>query len=163
MDTTIRQRTYEFEIHFEEAQDDRALLRARINTLFKDRPDNHHTAMLMDREAMYYRKAYAFFMDRSSAIASHKMAPKKRTMRATPSTTTTPTTNVTNAQLQALIDRGIAAALAEHDADRSRNGDNSNDSGTDGRRQMTKTVRKQLGEILPASIEVIAQLIEQRQ
>nr|GEZ11873.1 reverse transcriptase domain-containing protein [Tanacetum cinerariifolium] len=29
---------------------------------------------------------------------------------------------------QALIDRGFAAALAERDADRSRNGDNSNDS-----------------------------------
>nr|GFC00529.1 hypothetical protein [Tanacetum cinerariifolium] len=31
----------------------------------------------------------------------------------------------------------VAAALAEHDADRSRNGDNSNDSGIGGRRQMT--------------------------
>nr|GEZ97929.1 hypothetical protein [Tanacetum cinerariifolium] len=36
-----------------------------------------------------------------------------------------------------LIDRGVAAALAERDADRSRNGDNSNDSGTGGRRQTT--------------------------
>nr|GEX33875.1 reverse transcriptase domain-containing protein [Tanacetum cinerariifolium] len=37
----------------------------------------------------------------------------------------------------ALIDRGVAAALAERDADRSRNGDNINDSGTGGRRQTT--------------------------
>nr|GEU36415.1 putative reverse transcriptase domain-containing protein [Tanacetum cinerariifolium] len=51
-----------------------------------------------------------------------KMAPKKRTTRATPTTTTTPTTTVTNAQLQDLIDWGVAAALAERDADRSRNG-----------------------------------------
>nr|GEW24434.1 hypothetical protein [Tanacetum cinerariifolium] len=65
------------------------------------------------------------------------MAPKKRTTRATPATTTTPTTTITNAQLQTLIDRGIVAALAEHDADMSRNGDNSNDSGTGGKRQMT--------------------------
>nr|GEZ78256.1 hypothetical protein [Tanacetum cinerariifolium] len=65
------------------------------------------------------------------------MAPKKRTARATPATTTTPTTTVIDAQLQALIDRGIAAALAERDADRSRNGDNSNDSGIYGRRQVT--------------------------
>nr|GFA16040.1 putative reverse transcriptase domain-containing protein [Tanacetum cinerariifolium] len=50
---------------------------------------------------------------------------------------TTPTTTITNAQLQALIDRGVAAALAKHDADRSRNGDNNNDSGIDRRRQMT--------------------------
>nr|GEW01726.1 hypothetical protein [Tanacetum cinerariifolium] len=50
------------------------------------------------------------------------MAPKKRTTRATPATTTTPTITITNAQLQALIDRGVAAALAKHDADGSMNG-----------------------------------------
>nr|GEU43991.1 hypothetical protein [Tanacetum cinerariifolium] len=76
-------------------------------------------------------------MDRSSAIEAYvrtletqKMAPKKRTIRATPATPTTPTTTITNAQLQALIDRGVATALAERDVDMSRNGDNSNDSGT---------------------------------
>nr|GFC55373.1 hypothetical protein [Tanacetum cinerariifolium] len=49
----------------------RVLLRARVNTLFKDRPDHRRTAMLMDREAMYSRKAWAFSMDRSSAITAH--------------------------------------------------------------------------------------------
>nr|GEV34095.1 putative reverse transcriptase domain-containing protein [Tanacetum cinerariifolium] len=134
----------EFEIHFEEAQDNRALLRARVNTLFRDRPDHCRTTMLMDREAMHAHEAWAYSVDRSSAIAAHvrtletqKMAPKKRTTRATPATTTTPTITITNAQLQALIDRGVAVALAERDADRSRNGDNSNDSGTGRRRQMT--------------------------
>nr|GEU66406.1 putative reverse transcriptase domain-containing protein [Tanacetum cinerariifolium] len=159
-----------------------------------DRPDNRHTAMLMDREAMYACEAWAFSKDMSSAITAHvktletqvvaliaqtsslqtqltttlrrveileardpepqegpgeagnswlscmvinKMAPKKRTTRATPATTTTPTTTITNAQLQALIGQGVAAALAERDANRSRNGDNNNDSGTCGRRQMT--------------------------
>nr|GEW27920.1 hypothetical protein [Tanacetum cinerariifolium] len=166
LDTTVRQRTDEFEVRFEDAQFDRAPLRARVNTLFRDRPDHRRIAMLMDREAMYSRKAWAFSMDRSSAIAAHvrtletqvaalitqttslqtqltttlgrieKMAPKKRTTRATPATITTPTTTVTNAQLHALIDRGVAAALAEYDADRSKNGDNSNDSGTGGRRKM---------------------------
>nr|GEV94290.1 integrase, catalytic region, zinc finger, CCHC-type, peptidase aspartic, catalytic [Tanacetum cinerariifolium] len=53
LDTTIRQQTDEFEIRLEEAQDDRTLLRARVNTLFRDRPDHHRTTMLMDREAMY--------------------------------------------------------------------------------------------------------------
>nr|GFA43749.1 hypothetical protein [Tanacetum cinerariifolium] len=185
LDTTVRQRTDEFEVRFEDAQFDRALLRAQVNTLFRDKPDH---------QAMYSREAWAFSMDRSSTIAAHvrtletqvaalitqttsmqtqltttlgrikvleardpepqegpaeagsswlscmvinKMAPKKRTMRATPATATTPTTTITNAQLQALIDRGIAAALAERDADRSRNGDNSNDSGTGKRRKMT--------------------------
>nr|GFD10751.1 hypothetical protein [Tanacetum cinerariifolium] len=65
------------------------------------------------------------------------MEPKKRTTRATPANATTPTRTIINAQLQALIDQGVAVALAEHDADRSKNGDNSNDSGTGGRRKMT--------------------------
>nr|GFD35156.1 reverse transcriptase domain-containing protein [Tanacetum cinerariifolium] len=51
-----------------------------------------------------------------------KMAPKKRTTRATPATATTSTTTITNAQLQALIDRGVAAVLAECNANRSMNG-----------------------------------------
>ncbi|GJR93236.1 putative reverse transcriptase domain-containing protein [Tanacetum coccineum] len=60
------------------------------------------------------------------------MAPK-RTTRSTPVTTTpaptaTTTTSVTNAQLQAMIDQGVTAALAARDANR--NGDDSHTSGT---------------------------------
>nr|GEU63013.1 reverse transcriptase domain-containing protein [Tanacetum cinerariifolium] len=65
-----------------------------------------------------------------------KIEPKKRTTRATPATTTTPTTTVTDAQLQALIDRGVATALAKRDADRCRDGDNSHGSGIGERRQV---------------------------
>nr|GEV54920.1 putative reverse transcriptase domain-containing protein [Tanacetum cinerariifolium] len=101
-------RTDESEIRFEEAQDDRALLRARVNTLFRDRPDHCRTAMLFDREAMYAREVWAGSEDRSVAITAY-----------------------------ALIDRVVVAALAERDADRCRNGDNSNYSGTSGRRQVT--------------------------
>ncbi|GKF34382.1 hypothetical protein Tco_0107582 [Tanacetum coccineum] len=60
------------------------------------------------------------------------MPPKRRTTRATPA----PTTIVTDAQLQALIDQGVVAALAERDASRTRDGDNSHGSGTGGRRQV---------------------------
>ncbi|GJS19623.1 putative reverse transcriptase domain-containing protein [Tanacetum coccineum] len=59
------------------------------------------------------------------------MAPK-RTTRSTPVTPTpnaTPTTTVTEAQLQALIDQGVAAAMAEAEASRVRNGYNNNGSG----------------------------------
>ncbi|GJT80643.1 putative reverse transcriptase domain-containing protein, partial [Tanacetum coccineum] len=69
------------------------------------------------------------------------MPPKRRTTRATPATTTAPTTTVTDAQLQALIDQGVAAALAECDASRSRDGDNSHGSGT-GRRRQVPTQRE---------------------
>ncbi|GJT82647.1 putative reverse transcriptase domain-containing protein [Tanacetum coccineum] len=54
-----------------------------------------------------------------------KMPPKRRT--TTTSATTTP---MTDAQIKELIERGVAAALAERDADRRRNSDDSHDSGT---------------------------------
>ncbi|GJU97281.1 putative reverse transcriptase domain-containing protein [Tanacetum coccineum] len=64
------------------------------------------------------------------------MAPKRAT-RSTPVTTTpaptaTTTTSVTNAQLQAMIDQGVTAALAARNANR--NGDDSHTSRTGGRR-----------------------------
>ncbi|GJT67627.1 putative reverse transcriptase domain-containing protein [Tanacetum coccineum] len=153
LDTTVRQRTEEFQ----------------------------RTALALDREAVYARIAWTSSEERSAAIEAHvrtleaqvatlitqttslqtrlttalgriatleardpeprngqlrpgcrtifvwrkKMLPTRRTTRATPATTTAPTTTVTEAQLQALIDQGVAAALAERDASRSRDGDNS--------------------------------------
>nr|GEW90520.1 putative reverse transcriptase domain-containing protein [Tanacetum cinerariifolium] len=70
LDMTVRQRTDEFEIRFEETQDDRALLRARVSTLFRDRLDHRRTAAL-DREAMYARETWVGFEDRSPAISAH--------------------------------------------------------------------------------------------
>nr|GFC91891.1 hypothetical protein [Tanacetum cinerariifolium] len=43
LDSTVRQRTDEFEVRLEDAQFDRALLRARVNTLYRDRPDHRRT------------------------------------------------------------------------------------------------------------------------
>ncbi|GJV62054.1 hypothetical protein Tco_1468154 [Tanacetum coccineum] len=45
-------------------------------------------------------------------------------------------TPMNDAQIKALIARGVAYALAERDADKSRNGDDNHDSGSDGRRRM---------------------------
>ncbi|GKB34953.1 reverse transcriptase domain-containing protein [Tanacetum coccineum] len=69
------------------------------------------------------------------------MAPKKRTTRLNPETTTTipATTSVTNAQLQAMIDQGVIAALAARDAIRSTNGEDSHNSGTNVRRNKRAT------------------------
>ncbi|GKG50395.1 hypothetical protein Tco_0521495, partial [Tanacetum coccineum] len=44
---------------------------------------------------------------------------------------------MTDAQLKALMAQGVANALPERDADKSRNGDDSHDSGSDGRRRMS--------------------------
>nr|GEU60778.1 reverse transcriptase domain-containing protein [Tanacetum cinerariifolium] len=113
LDTTDRQRTDEFEARFKDAQFDRALLRARVNALFRDRPDHHRTAILIDREPMYSREACAFSMDRKARDPEPQEGPTEAGSSC------------------------VAAALAERDADRSKNGDNNNDSGTGGRREMT--------------------------
>ncbi|GKC88407.1 hypothetical protein Tco_1149056, partial [Tanacetum coccineum] len=65
-----------------------------------------------------------------------KMAPMKRTTGLNPKTTTTTpaTTSVTNAQLKAMIDQGITAALVARDADRNTNGDDSHILGAGVRR-----------------------------
>ncbi|GJZ22837.1 putative reverse transcriptase domain-containing protein [Tanacetum coccineum] len=66
------------------------------------------------------------------------MAPKRKTTRLNPGATPTPvtdthtTTSVTNAQIQAMINEGVTAALAARDA--TRNGDDSHTSGTGARR-----------------------------
>ncbi|GJU52481.1 putative reverse transcriptase domain-containing protein [Tanacetum coccineum] len=69
------------------------------------------------------------------------MAPKKRTTRLNPETTTTTpaTTSVTNAQLQAMIDQGVTAALAARDAIRSTNGEDNHNSRTGVRRNERAT------------------------
>nr|GFA75587.1 hypothetical protein [Tanacetum cinerariifolium] len=87
---------------------------------------------------------YGFFSsDYLSCIAYYvlrKMAPKKaapkRTTRLNPGATSNPnqapsttTTTVTNAQLQAMIDQGVNAALAARDANRT--GDDIHTSGTE--------------------------------
>nr|GEV63876.1 hypothetical protein [Tanacetum cinerariifolium] len=66
--TTIRQDTKEFQVRFE---DNRTFLRARVNTLFKDRRYHCHTVMLFDREATYARRAWISSEDRSATIEAH--------------------------------------------------------------------------------------------
>ncbi|GJY70219.1 hypothetical protein Tco_0473922 [Tanacetum coccineum] len=59
------------------------------------------------------------------------MAPKRttRSTRVPPVTPASNTTIVTKAQLQALINQGVVAAMAEAEASRVRNGDDNNSSG----------------------------------
>ncbi|GJW69944.1 hypothetical protein Tco_0126861 [Tanacetum coccineum] len=74
-----------------------------------------------------------------TSISRLKMAPKRRTTRATPVTDTPTTTSVTNAQLQAMIDQGVTTALAARDA--TKNGDDSHTLGT-GVRRNERVVRE---------------------
>ncbi|GJV72045.1 putative reverse transcriptase domain-containing protein [Tanacetum coccineum] len=69
------------------------------------------------------------------------MAPKRRSMRlnpeTTPAATAATTTTVTNAQLQAMIDQGVTAVLAAHDANT--NGVDNHNLGTGARRNERAT------------------------
>ncbi|GJS57595.1 putative reverse transcriptase domain-containing protein [Tanacetum coccineum] len=61
--------------------------------------------------------------------APEEAAPKRAT-RSNTAPKTTNITSVTNAQLLAMIDQGVTAALAARDADRNTKGDDSHNSGT---------------------------------
>nr|GEW07590.1 hypothetical protein [Tanacetum cinerariifolium] len=112
--TTVRLDTDEIYKRLDDAQDDRAWVQ------FMDASDTARAEVV---------SLCTTVLAQESEIAGlwAKIVPK-RTTRSTPATTTTTTTTVTDAQLKALIDQGIANALAARDADRSRNGKDSHDS-----------------------------------
>nr|GFB10532.1 reverse transcriptase domain-containing protein [Tanacetum cinerariifolium] len=131
---SVRQDTDEIYMRLNDAHDDRLLMSGQLNSLGRDRRTHARTTRLMESEARASQEAWVQSMDASDTTRSEKMAPK-RTTRSSPATTTTTTTPVTNAQLKALIDQGIADALEACDVDRSRNSEDSHDSGTGVRRQ----------------------------
>nr|GEW89806.1 putative reverse transcriptase domain-containing protein [Tanacetum cinerariifolium] len=134
---TIRERRDTDKIHkrLDDTQDDRLLMSSQLNMLRRDRYAYARIARLMECEARLSLETWVQSMDASDTAHAEKMAPK-RTMRSTLAiTTTTTTTPMTNAQLKALIDQGVANALAACDIDRSQNGEDNHDSGTGMRRQ----------------------------
>ncbi|GJV73246.1 hypothetical protein Tco_1493241 [Tanacetum coccineum] len=68
---SVRQRTEECEVRFEEARDDRAYLGALVNTLYRERIRHRRTALAIDREAVYARIAWTSSEERSAAIEAH--------------------------------------------------------------------------------------------
>nr|GEV07545.1 reverse transcriptase domain-containing protein [Tanacetum cinerariifolium] len=167
--TTVRHHTDKIYMRLDDAQDDRLLMCSQLNMLHRDRRASSRTTRLMESVARLSREAWVQSMDASGTshaevMSLHtivlaqqteikgllqgparglahpeKIAPKTTT-RSTPATTTTTTTTpLTNAYLKALIDQGIAIALAVRDADISQNGKDSHDSGTGVRRQAPPT------------------------
>ncbi|GKF80576.1 hypothetical protein Tco_0239178, partial [Tanacetum coccineum] len=61
--TIIEEETTNMYGIMEDAQDDRALLRARVNMLYRDRPFHRRTALLMVEEARVSRAFWARSMD----------------------------------------------------------------------------------------------------
>ncbi|GJU78780.1 hypothetical protein Tco_1275850 [Tanacetum coccineum] len=82
------------------AQDELSYLRARVNALFRDRPYHRHTAMILDREAMYARIAWTSSEDRSAAIEAHV-----RTLEAQVATLIAPQTTSLQTQLTTTLGR----------------------------------------------------------
>ncbi|GJX19805.1 putative reverse transcriptase domain-containing protein [Tanacetum coccineum] len=128
--TTVRQDTNEIYGRLDEAQDARAVHSIAIRDCSFASHKPHQTST-----ACGDTKTGEFTTDTGIIFSSdlRKMAPKIAT-RSTPATETTTTTSVTNAQLKALIDQGVVAALAARNADRSMNSDDNHNSGTGVRR-----------------------------
>nr|GFA69551.1 hypothetical protein [Tanacetum cinerariifolium] len=112
-ETRVRQDTDEIYMRLDDEQTERQLLAGRLNMLFRDRCAHAYTRHLMETE---------------------KQMAQRRTTRLTADQETINATSVTNAQLQAMIDQGVTAALAARDALRSTNDDDSHNSGTGVRR-----------------------------
>ncbi|GJS35924.1 hypothetical protein Tco_0534306 [Tanacetum coccineum] len=58
----------------EDAQDDRSLLRARVNLLYRDRPVHRRLAVMIEREAKMAREAWGLSMDSSDYARSDVMS-----------------------------------------------------------------------------------------
>nr|GEZ44930.1 hypothetical protein [Tanacetum cinerariifolium] len=129
--TTVREDSDEIYVRLDDAHDDRLLMSGQLNMLRRDRRAHACIARLMESETRLSCKAWVQSMDASNITRAKVMSLHTIvTTRLTPATTTTTTTTpVTNAQLKALIDQGIADALIARDTDRSRNGKDNHDSG----------------------------------
>nr|GFA73797.1 hypothetical protein [Tanacetum cinerariifolium] len=153
----VRQDTDEIYMRLDDEQTERQLLAGRLNMLFRDRRAHAYTRHLMQTEARMSREAWVRATDASDLVhgevmslrttvlgqmleikelqaadrrrQTKQMAPR-RTTRSTTDQETVNATTVTNAQLQAMINQGVTAALVARDALRSTNGDDSHNSGT---------------------------------
>ncbi|GJV64893.1 putative reverse transcriptase domain-containing protein [Tanacetum coccineum] len=131
--TTHRHDSDEFYTRHQDAQDDRALLQARISTLGGERRYFFSTSLSYEREACYARQAWAYSEGRSYAMEAQiralhveKMAPKK--------------TPMTDDAIKQLIAQGVADALANYEVNRdSGNGDDSHNSRSGERRTVPTT------------------------
>nr|GFB15397.1 hypothetical protein [Tanacetum cinerariifolium] len=151
----VRQDTDEIYMRLDDEQTERQLLAGWLNMLFRDRhaSDLVHGEVISLRTTVLgqmseIRELHAAILEllridhrrstkilelRTALQGQKQMAPRQ-TIRSTADQETINATSVTNAQLQAMIDQGVTAALAARDALRSTNGDDSHNSKTGVRR-----------------------------
>nr|GEX28766.1 putative reverse transcriptase domain-containing protein [Tanacetum cinerariifolium] len=125
--------TQDLYAHLKDAQDSRARLSGKVDTLLEDRQFYQQTVMLIEDEAW-------------------KMASRRGT-RITPSTVTATTTPMTDAAIRALIAQGVVDALVARTIQRNTN---INDDGSQGNVMSTKP------KIMEEAIEMENNLMDQK-
>ncbi|GJS38274.1 putative reverse transcriptase domain-containing protein [Tanacetum coccineum] len=120
-----RQDTDEVYGRLDDAQDNRSLMSGQLNLLCRDRRSHARTARLMESEARSSREAWVQSMD-ASDMARYEMAVLQSQQR--------PARDLTHPDIPEEAGR-VADVLAERDATRSRNGEDSHDSRTGVKRQ----------------------------
>ncbi|GJT62697.1 putative reverse transcriptase domain-containing protein [Tanacetum coccineum] len=131
--TTVRQDTDEVYRRLDDAQDDRSLMSGQLNLLRRDRSSHACTARLMESEARASRKAWV------QSINASDMARSETQMVALQSQQR-PAGDPAHPDVPEEAG-SVADALAARDADRSRNGNDSHNSGT-GSRRTERTARE---------------------
>nr|GEX60257.1 putative reverse transcriptase domain-containing protein [Tanacetum cinerariifolium] len=140
---TMGRDTDEIYTRLDDAQSERQLMASRLNLLGRDRPlrtqvvaqrseivelraiDRRRQAQFTEalRLLMRLQTQMTEFERQQELRVLHSAMHQRKPQVNPAATTTTTTTFVTDAQLEALIDQGVAKALAAHDADRNTNGD----------------------------------------
>nr|GFA67563.1 hypothetical protein [Tanacetum cinerariifolium] len=115
-ETRVRQDTNKIYTRLDDKHTERQLLAGRVNMLFRDRRAHAYTRQLMETEARMSTEAWVRATDMSDLVHGKKPMAPRRTTRSTADQETINATTVTNAQLQAMIDQGVTAALAARDA-----------------------------------------------
>ncbi|GJR69401.1 putative reverse transcriptase domain-containing protein [Tanacetum coccineum] len=123
----------------------------KLDTIVRDRPYHRHTALALDREVVYARIAWIGSEERSAAIKAHVRTLEVHVATLIAQTTSLQTQLTTTlGRIETLEARDpkpqdgpaeagsncVADALAERDASRSRDGDDSHGLGTSQRRQV---------------------------
>ncbi|GJT91881.1 putative reverse transcriptase domain-containing protein [Tanacetum coccineum] len=150
-----RREIKEFYAWHQDAQDDRAAVRAEIEVLRKERlaydreRESTETRQALDRSEAHNKALEARITVLETQAYHHEWQRQDANDHATRAIMQNAAKEnrhnnhhhypYDDAQLKALIAQGIADALAERVADKSRNGDDSHDSGTGGRRQTPPT------------------------
>nr|GEW26291.1 reverse transcriptase domain-containing protein [Tanacetum cinerariifolium] len=89
---------------------------------------------VMSDSADYSSRTHSDLKDHQSPSTARGTGGGRTTIANPATTTTTTTTSVTDAQIEALIEQGVARALAARDTDRNTNGDDIHNSRTGARR-----------------------------